>query len=42
MCTADLDQLGELTVKVGESVLQDFAVTRIFGGFELLQHMLAR
>ena len=40
-CTAGLDQLSELTIEFRESVLQDFAVTRTFGGFELLQHMLA-
>ena len=41
-CTGDLDQLGELAVKVGERVLENFAVTRICGSFELLQHVLAR
>jgi hypothetical protein len=34
--------LGELTVEIGESVLQNVAVARIGGSLDLLQHVLAR
>jgi hypothetical protein len=33
--------LSEFPVEVSESVLQDFAVTRTLGSFELLPYMLA-
>lgn len=40
--TTDLEQLSELPVEFCESILQNFPVTRTFGSFELLQHVLAR
>src|ERR1700688_4412902 len=40
-CTTDLDQSGKLRVQVCQRTLQDFAVTRVVGCFELLEHVLA-
>jgi hypothetical protein len=40
--TSGLDQSGELRIQICQRVLQDLAVARILGSFELLEHMLAR
>jgi hypothetical protein len=40
--TSGLDQSGELRIQICQRVLQDLAVARVLGGFELLEHMLAR
>lgn|ERR1700674_3502958 len=39
--TTDLDHSGKLRVQVFQRALQDFAMARIRGSFELLEHMLA-
>jgi hypothetical protein len=39
--TSGLDQSCDLRVQVGERIFQDFAVARVLGSFELLQHMAA-
>jgi hypothetical protein len=39
--TTGLDQSGELRVQVCQRILQDFAMSRVLGSFELLEHTLA-
>ena len=40
--TSGLDQSGELRIQICQRALQDLAVARVLGSFELLEHMLAR
>jgi hypothetical protein len=40
--TSGLDQSGELRIQICQRALQNLAVARVLGGFELLKHMLAR
>jgi hypothetical protein len=40
--TSGLDQSGELRIQICQRALQDLAVARVLGSFELLEHTLAR
>ena len=40
--TSGLDQSGEPRIQICQRALQDLAVARVLGSFELLEHMLAR